>query len=195
MWKHFNIAIRLSLVTILILGVIYPLIITGVAQAIFPKQANGSLIKDGNHVIGSELIGQQFTKPEYFHPRPSAAGNGYDASASGGSNLGPINKKLIDRVKNDADKAVKDNPSIKNSVPVDMVTTSGSGLDPDITIANAYAQIPRVAKIRKASEDDIKKIVDENITKRQLGVLGEPRVNVLKLNMSLIKARLVQSDR
>lgn len=186
MWKHFSIAIRLLLVSILLMGVAYPLVITGISQVVFPKQANGSLIKSGNRVIGSELIGQQFTRPVYFHPRPSAAGNGYDAMASGGSNLGPTNKKLIERVKTDVKAAVRENPSLSDGkVPVDMVTTSGCGLDPDITIANAYAQIPGVAKARGMSVDAVKRMVDTHITHRQLGVLGEPRVNVLELNMAL----------
>lgn len=186
MWKHFNIAIRLLFVTILLMGVVYPLVITGISQVAFSKQANGSLISDGNRVIGSALIGQQFTRPEYFHPRPSAAGNGYDANASGGSNLGPTNEKLIARVRSDAEAAVRENPSLSGGkVPVDMVTTSGSGLDPDITIANAYAQIPRVARERGMSENAVKHIVDSHITLRQFGILGEPRVNVFKLNMAM----------
>lgn len=186
MWRHISIAIRLAFVTLLITGIAYPLAITGIAQVAFPKQANGSLVKRDGKVVGSKLIGQQFTRPEYFHPRPSAAGAGYDAVASGGSNLGPTNKKLIERVSSDVKKVRKENPNlIGHKVPVDMVTTSASGLDPDITPANAYAQISRVAQARGISKGNIKNLIDENITKRQFGVLGEPRVNVLRLNMAL----------
>lgn len=186
MWRHISIAIRLAVITLIITGIIYPLLITGIAQVAFPKQANGSLVKRGSKVIASELIGQQFIRPEYFHPRPSAAGNGYDATASGGSNLGPTSKELINRVQSDVARVRKDNPSLANGkVPVDMVTTSASGLDPDITLANAYVQLPRVAKARGISEDEVRKMVDANITKRQFGILGEPRINVLKLNMAL----------
>lgn len=186
MWRHINIAIRLAFVTLIITGIIYPLLITGIAQIAFPRQANGSLVKQGGRVIGSKLIGQQFTRPEYFHPRPSAAGNGYDATASGGSNLGPTSKELISRVQMDIDHIRKDNTSLGNGqIPVDMVTTSASGLDPDITPANAYVQLLRVAKVRGISKDEVKKLVDANTTKRQFGILGEPRINVLKLNMAL----------
>lgn len=186
MWRHINIAIRLAFVTLIITGIIYPLLITGIAQIAFPRQANGSLVKQGGKVTGSELIGQQFTRPEYFQPRPSAAGNGYDATASGGSNLGPTSRQLISRVQMDIDHIRKDNPSLGNGqIPVDMVTTSASGLDPDITPANAYVQLLRVAKVRGISKDEVKKLVDANTTKRQFGILGEPRINVLKLNMAL----------
>lgn len=186
MWKHISIAIRLAIMTLVITGIAYPLIITGIAQVAFPKQANGSLVKRDGKVIGSELIGQQFTRPEYFHPRPSAAGDGYDASASGGSNLGPTNEKLIERVSVDVQRVQKDNPDLAGRrVPADMVTTSASGLDPDITPANAYAQVTRVARARGVSVGNIRKLVDTNITKRQLGMLGELRVNVLGLNMAL----------
>ena len=186
MHRHIIIAIRLALVTLLIFGVVYPLLITGIAQVVFPRQANGSMIEQNGKVIGSALIGQQFTSPEYFHPRPSAAGNGYDATASGGSNLGPTNKQLISRIRRDVKIAVNENPSLAGGkAPADMVTTSGSGLDPDISIANAYAQAPRVAKARELSLDELKQIIDAGTTKRQLGVLGEPRVNVLRLNMAM----------
>ncbi len=156
------------------------------AQIAFPKQANGSLIRQHGKVIGSALIGQQFTRPEYFHPRPSAAGKGYDAAASAGSNLGPTSKKLMQRISADVGRVRKDNPNLAGrEVPVDMVTTSASGLDPDISPANAYAQVRRVARARRVPEGSIRKLVDAHIARRQLGVLGEPRVNVLGLNMAL----------
>ena len=186
MLRHISIAIRLALITLLITGVVYPLVITGIAQAAFPSQANGSLIKRDVKVVGSDLIGQRFAQPRYFHPRPSAAGEGYDATASGGSNLGPTSKKLFERVNTDISNLRKENPNLaEKKIPADMVTTSGSGLDPDITPANAYAQIPRIAKSLGVSEGKIKRLVEANTTRRQFGVLGEPRVNVLKINMAL----------
>jgi K+-transporting ATPase ATPase C chain len=180
------IAVRLTLATILLLGVLYPLAMTGLAQALFPKQANGSLIREGSRVIGSEIIGQQFTRPEYFHPRPSAAGNGYDATASGGSNLGPTSGKLAEGIRGSALQATAENPGLKSGrIPADMVMASGSGLDPDITLANAYAQAPRVARARGIYEGELLRIVNANTTERQFGVLGERRVNVLMLNRAL----------
>ncbi|HVW87763.1 MAG TPA: potassium-transporting ATPase subunit KdpC [Bryobacteraceae bacterium] len=178
-------AILLTIVLTVLTGIMYPLAVTGIAQTIFHRQANGSLIERNGHLIGSELIGQNFTRPEYFHPRPSAAGNGYDAANSGGSNLGPTNPALADRLTKDAAQFRKDNPDYAGPIPSDAITTSASGLDPDITPANALAQSARVAKARGASPDAVRDLVTSSILHRQLGVLGEPRVNVLALNMAL----------
>lgn len=168
------------------LGVIYPFAVWGVSQVIFPHQANGSLIRnESGKIVGSELIGQNFTGANYFHSRPSAAGNGYDAGASGGSNLGPTSAKLIDRVKTDALNLQTGNPNAE--IPADLVTTSASGLDPHISKAAAEFQIPRVAKSRTISETDLRKIVADFTENRQFGIFGEPRVNVLKLNLELDK--------
>jgi K+-transporting ATPase ATPase C chain len=178
-------AIRFTLVTTLLLGLGYPLLVTALAGAVFPHEAAGSLIFKDGQVIGSELLAQSFTSDRYFHPRPSAAGNGYDASASGGSNLAQSNTKLVQRVQDDINKLSADNPG--KPVPIDMVTTSGSGLDPDITPDNAYFQAPRVAKARGLSEDQMRTLIAGNTSGRQLGLLGEPRVNVLALNLALDK--------
>lgn len=186
MGRHISIAIRMAFVTILIFGLLYPLVMTGIAQVLFPRKANGSLIKEHDKVVGSELIGQQFTKPEYFHPRPSAAGKGYDAASSGGSNLGPTSRVFADSVKGRINDVVKQNPNLaKGKIPADMVTASGSGLDPDISVMNAYAQAQRVAKARGISSSRIQELIDSNTTKRDFGILGEPRVNVLKINRML----------
>ncbi len=190
MWKHAVIAIKYALVTTVILGVIYPLMITAFAQVLFPRQANGSLVSSKGRVVGSELLGQSFSRPEYFHPRPSAAG--YDTSASSGSNLGPTSKTLRDRVAADVKKLAAENPGLDaTKVPVDMATTSASGLDPDITPANAYAQCSRVAQARGMTEEQVRLLVEKNTSMRQLGFLGEPRVNVLRLNMELDRTRAV----
>jgi K+-transporting ATPase ATPase C chain len=178
-------SIRFTIVTALLLGLGYPLLVTGIAKLIFPKQAGGSLILKDGQVIGSELLAQSFTSDRYFHPRPSAAGNGYDATASGGSNLAQSSKTLVTRIQGDIDKLAAQNPG--RPVPIDMVTTSGSGLDPDITPDNAFYQVPRVAKTRNLSEESVRKLVADHITQRQLGLLGEPRVNVLLLNLDLDK--------
>ena len=178
-------AIRFTLVTTVLLGLGYPLLVTAIAEVIFPHEAAGSLILKDGQVIGSELLAQSFTSDRYFHPRPSAAGNGYDATASGGSNLAQSNAKLVQRVQGDIDKLSAENPG--EPVPIDMVTTSGSGLDPDITPDNAYFQARRVAKARGLSEDQVRNLIAANTSGRQLGLLGEPRVNVLALNLALDK--------
>jgi K+-transporting ATPase ATPase C chain len=185
MKKNLITAVLMTIATTVLLGILYPLLVTGLAQVIFPKQANGELIqgKDGV-LVGSRLIGQPFSGPGYFHSRPSAAGAaGYDASASSGSNLGPTNAQLITRVNGDVAKLQAENPG--TPIPVDLVTTSGSGLDPDISPAAAEFQIRRVAAERKISEAEVARLVQENSENRQWGFLGEPRVNVLELNIAL----------
>ena len=167
------------------LGVFYPLAVWGVAQVIMPGKANGSLIEKDGKIIGSELIGQNFTSDKYFHSRPSAAGNGYDAGASSGSNLGPTSQKLIDRIKTDGETLQAENPNVK--IPADLVTTSASGLDPHISPAAAEFQIARITKTRNISEADLRKIIANNTEGRQFGIFGELRVNVLKLNLELDK--------
>jgi K+-transporting ATPase ATPase C chain len=176
-------SIRFTIVTTILVGLGYPLLVTGIAEAVFPRKAAGSLILKDGQVIGSELLAQSFTSDKYFHPRPSAAGNGYDATSSGGSNLAQSNKALIDRLQGSIDKLSQENPG--HPVPIDLVTTSGSGLDPDITPDAAYFQAPRVASAHGISEDRIRQLIVEHVTKRQLGVLGEPRINVLNLNLDL----------
>lgn len=185
--KNLVTAILMTIVTTVLLGLVYPLAVTGLAQIVFPDKANGQLIRDENgHVIGSRLIGQPFSSSGYFRSRPSAAGAaGYDASASSGSNLGPTNKKLIDRVKTDVEKLQAENPG--KLVPVDLVTTSASGLDPHISPAAAEFQVPRVAKERGVSEEQIRQVIAVHTEGRQFGFLGEPVVNVLELNIELDK--------
>jgi K+-transporting ATPase ATPase C chain len=186
MLKELRPAILITFILTIITGILYPLAVTGIAQTIFHKQANGSLIERDGKVIGSEIIGQNFTKPEYFHPRPSQ--NTYDAANSGGSNLGPTNPALADRLKKDGEQFRKDNPDYTGPIPADAITASGSGLDPEISPANALAQAARVAKARDASADAVQSLIAANTQGRELGVLGEPRVNVLKLNMALDQA-------
>jgi K+-transporting ATPase ATPase C chain len=181
--KNLIIAVLMTLATTILLGVIYPLVVTGLAQVLFHDQANGQLIQRNGDVIGSRIIGQPFVSGRYFHSRPSVAGNGYDAANSSASNLGPTNQKLIDRVKGDVATAHAENPN--TPVPIDLVTTSGSGLDPDITPAAALFQVPRIARVRGLSEDRVRALVESRIQQRQLGFLGEPRVNVLGLNLAL----------
>lgn len=179
-WKT---SVLFTLVTVVLLGIVYPLTVAGIAAVLFPHKAEGSLILKDGQIIGSELLAQSFTSDRYFHPRPSAAGNGYDATASGGTNLAQSNAKLVQRIQSDIDKLQALNPG--KPVPIDMVTTSASGLDPDITPDNALYQAPRVAKARNLSEDLVRKLIALHTTGRDLGFLGEPRVNVLALNLAL----------
>ncbi len=186
MRRHLVTAVLYTIVTTVIFGVIYPFIVTGLAQLLFHDKANGQLIYQNGQLVGSRIIGQPFSAPQYFHSRPSAAGNGYDAANSGGSNYAPTNKKLVDRVSGDVASLQADRPGV--DVPIDLVTASGSGLDPDITPAGAEYQVARVARERHLSEDSVRRMVAQHTEGRQLGFLGEPRVNVLLLNMDLDKA-------
>lgn len=183
MKKNLIIAVWFTLVTTVLCGAVYPLVITGVAQVLFPDKANGQLLARNGKLVGSRIIGQNFTGPGYFHSRPSAAGTGYDATSSGGSFLAPTNKALIDRVKADVQKAQAENPS--QPVPIDLVTSSGSGLDPEISPAAAEFQIPRVARERGMRETGVRTLVEKHTLGRQFGFLGEPRVRVLELNLDL----------
>ena len=184
MKKNLLISVWFTLATTVLLGIIYPLAVTGLAQMLFPKQANGELITQGEKLVGSHLIGQPFTAPGYFYSRPSAAGAaGYDPTASGGSNLGPTNKALIDRIDASVKALQPTNPAAP--IPADLVTTSGSGLDPHISPAAAEFQVPRVARERGMSEQDVRTLVQKHTEGRQFGLLGEPRVNVLDLNLDL----------
>jgi len=184
--KHIGPAFRVTLFFTVLTGLIYPGVVTALCQLVFPDKADGSLVKVNGQAVGSSLIGQNFTKPEYFQPRPSAAGNdGYDATASTGSNYGPTNQKLIDRVKVSIEKFRKENPDHAGPVPADLVTASGSGLDPHISPASAEAQAARIARARGISVEQVQQLITENTEGRTLGLLGEPRVNVLLLNLVL----------
>jgi K+-transporting ATPase ATPase C chain len=186
MWRQMLPALRMTVLMTVLTGLVYPGVVTAICQVLFPRQANGSLIERNGHPIGSDLIGQNFSQPGYFQPRPSAAGSdGYDATASGGSNLGPTNQKLVDRVKASAEKFRKENPDYTGSIPADLVTASGSGLDPHLSPGSAEAQIARVAKARGTSEDQIRQLVTQFTENRDLGFLGELRVNVLRVNLAL----------
>ena len=186
MWNQMAPGLRINIFMTILFGIAYPLVVTGISQVAFPRQANGSLIVSDGKVIGSELIGQNFTKPEYFQPRPSAAGNdGYDPTASSGSNFGPTNQKLIDRVKASVEKFRKENPDYTGAIPADLVTASASGLDPHLSPDSAMVQAARVAKARGASMDQISELIAQFTEPPSLGLLGEPRVNVLKLNLAL----------
>lgn len=185
MKKNLITSVLMTIVTTILLGLIYPLAITGLAQILFRDKANGQIISRNGEAIGSRIIAQPFTSAKYFHPRPSAAGNGYDASNSGGTNLAPTNQKLIDRIKADAATLHEENP--QQPVPVDLITTSASGLDPEISPAAAEFQIPRVARERGLSESAVRDLVQSHTSQRDLGLLGEPRVNVLELNLALDK--------
>jgi K+-transporting ATPase ATPase C chain len=183
MKKNLITATLMTVATTILLGIIYPLVVTGLAQLIFPNKAKGQLIQKNGKVIGSSILAQGFSSPGYFHPRPSFAGNGYDPTSTNGSQLGPTNQKLIDRVKADVATAQAENPG--TPVPIDMVTGSGSGLDPHITPASAQFQLARVAKDRGITEDQLRSLVQKHTEDRQFGFLGEPRVNVLELNLAL----------
>lgn len=183
MKKNLLIAVRFTLVTTVLFGVMYPLVITGLSQVLFPDKANGQLIQGNGKLFGSRIIGQNFVGAGYFHSRPSAAGTGYDPTASGGSFLGPTNKALLERVRADVQKDQAENPS--QPVPIDLVTASGSGLDPDISPAAAEFQVPRVARERGISEEEVRALVEKHTLGRQFGFLGEPRVRVLELNLDL----------
>jgi K+-transporting ATPase ATPase C chain len=176
-------ATLMTIVTTLLFGLVYPLVVTGLAQTIFADKANGQLIEQNGKIVGSRIIGQAFSSPGYFHSRPSAAGTGYDATSSGGTNLGPTNKKLIDAVKAAAEAAQKENPG--TPVPIDLITSSASGLDPHISPAAADFQVPRVARERAISETEVRRAVEAHTAGRQWGFFGEPAVNVLELNLSL----------
>ena len=183
MKKHLMTAFLMTIATTILLGMIYPLVITGLARVLFPDKANGQIVYRKGEAIGSRLIAQPFTSARYFHPRPSAAGNGYDATNSAGTNFAPTNQKLIDRVRADAATLQQENPS--QPVPVDLITTSASGLDPEISPAAAEFQVPRVARARNLSESTVRELVQKHTYPRDLGLLGEPRVNVLELNLAL----------
>jgi potassium-transporting ATPase KdpC subunit len=193
MTRYLGTAVRMTILTAIVLGLLYPLAITGISQVVFPGAANGSLIKTNGRVVGSSLIAQDFTRARYFQPRPSSAGAGYDAMASSASNLGPTNLTLVQRVRADVRAQLARDPGLRyGAVPVDMVTTSGSGLDPDITVASARAQAPRVAAARGMSLAKVLALVSSHTTGRQLSFLGEPRVNVLMLNLALDAAQGVK---
>jgi len=183
MKKNLLVALWFTLVTTVMFGVLYPLAITGLAQVLFPRRANGQLIQKNGKIVGSTIIGQSFTGPGYFHSRPSFAGTGYDATSSSGSNLGPTNKALLERVQGDVQKLQAENPNA--AIPIDLVTSSGSGLDPEISPAAAEFQLPRVARERGMTEQEVRTLVEKHTKGRDLGFLGEPRVNVLELNLDL----------
>jgi|SRR6187549_2067991 len=185
MFKQLLPALRIMLFFTILTGFVYPGLVTVLSQVIFPKQANGSLISKNGQVVGSSLIGQNFAKPEYFHTRPSAAGMGYDGAVSSGSNLGPTSQKLIDRVKASAEQFKAENPAFSDPIPADALTASGSGVDPHISPATAKAQVSRVAGARGVDSAQIQQLVDQLTEGRSLGFLGEPRVNVLALNLAL----------
>jgi K+-transporting ATPase ATPase C chain len=186
--KQLRPAILMTLVLCVITGFIYPGVVTGLAQLIFPRQANGSLVTVNGRVVGSELIGQPFTRPEYFHPRPSAAGNGYDATASAGTNKGPTDRKLADSLIGPRADSLVAAGVARGSIPTDAVTASASGLDPHISPANAYLQVARVAKARGVDSAAVRRVLDAHVEGRQFGFFGEPRVNVLMLNIALDSA-------
>jgi potassium-transporting ATPase KdpC subunit len=185
MIRHLGTSLRVTIVSIILLGLIYPFVMTGIAQALFPHQANGSLVTVNGRLVGSSIIGQLWTKPQYFHGRPSAAGKGYDPTSTGGTNLGPTSKKLIAATKATIAALEKENPDAVGAPPMDLVTSSGSGIDPDITPEGAYWQAPRVAKARHMTLAAVNALVAQHVQGRTFGFLGEPRVNVLELNLAL----------
>ena len=189
MWQQLGTGFKMMLVLTVLTGLLYPGVVTGLCQVLFPARANGSLIVANGHAIGSELIGQNFKKPEYFQPRPSAAGNdGYDPMASGASNLGPTSQKLADRVKDSVASFRKNNPDYTGPIPADLVTASGSGLDPDISPASAEAQAARIAKARGIPVEQVRNLIAGHTQGRDLGFMGDPRVNVLEINLALDQA-------
>lgn len=190
MREHFMPALRFTLVLTVLTGGIYPAAITELSGLFFPRQAEGSMIRIGGDVVGSEIIGQKFEQPWYFHGRPSAAGGGYDAANSGGSNLGPTNQKLVDRMKAGIERFRRENPDFHGSFPADFLSASASGLDPHISPASASIQAARIAKFRGTTPAEVQRLIVENTEGRQLGLLGEPRVNVLKLNIALDRLSL-----
>jgi K+-transporting ATPase ATPase C chain len=183
MKKNLIISVLMTIATTILFGIIYPLVVTGISQLLFPNKANGQFIEANGKVVGSRIIGQGFSSPAYFHSRPSAAGNGYDAANSNGSQLGPTNQKLVDRVKGDVATAQSDNPG--SPVPIDLVTASASGIDPHIAPAAAEYQLARIAKERGVTVEQLRAVLVKHTEGRQLGILGEPRVNVLELNLEL----------
>ena len=189
MIEHLGTSVRVTIVSIVLLGIVYPLAMTGIAQALFPRQANGSLVMVNGKVVGSEIIGQLWTEPKYFHGRPSAAGKGYDPTQTGGTNYGPTSKKLIASTKATLAQLVKENPDASGPPPIDLVTSSGSGIDPDISPEAAYWEAPRVAKARAVPVATVNALVAQHIEGRTFGFLGEPRVNVLELNLALDESK------
>jgi potassium-transporting ATPase KdpC subunit len=185
MIRYLGTSLRVTIVSIVLLGLIYPLVMTGLAQAMFPRQANGSLVTVNGKTVGSAIIGQLWTKPQYFQGRPSAAGKGYDPTSTGGTNLGPTSKKLVDSTKATIAALEKANPDASGPPPMDLVTSSGSGIDPDISPEAAYWEAPRVAKARNTSVSDVNALIAKHVQGRTFGFLGEPRVNVLELNLAL----------
>ncbi len=188
--KHLGTSVLYTVVTVIAFGIIYPLVMTGIAQVLFPWQANGEIVYVNGKPVGSAIIGQLWTKPQYFHGRPSAAGKGYDPTNTGATNLGPTSKKLIDSTKATIAALKKENPDATIPVPMDLVTSSASGIDPDVSPEGAYYQAPRVAKARNVPVERINALIARNVTPRTLGILGEPRVNVLQLNMALDDLKL-----
>ena len=183
---HLRTSVLFTVVSVLALGLVYPVVMTGIAQVLLPSQANGSMVTVNGKIVGSDIIGQLFTKPQYFHGRPSAAGkNGYDPTATGGTNLGPTSKKLIDATRATIAALKKENPDATGPVPMDLVTSSASGIDPDISPEAAYYQAPRIARVRNRSLEDVRSLIAASAHPRELGFLGEPHVNVLELNLAL----------